>query len=207
MMISRKQVCPWSQPVIRHQQSALNSYKQQIIEDTTQIIRIDRQSPYILRDVIRLYKRPGFNPKSIPDIEFVGERGIDGGGLTREFSHMVLSKIRDGDSSIGITLFEGAEDHIVPIHCSSSLESGLFQLFGKIFAHSIPHGGMGFVGMSPACAKFIATKSLDEAATLVSLDDIPDLEYRMYAQKVYVGSYSNEKVIYLLQDHNDCCGK
>ena len=42
---------------------------------------------------------------------------------------------------------------------------------------------MGFVGMLPACAKFIATKSINEAATLVSLDDILDLDYRNYAQK------------------------
>jgi hypothetical protein len=168
---------------------ALSSYQQQMVETTTQVIHIDRQSPNFLRDVIKIYKRPGFNLKSTPDIEFNSERGIDGGGLTREFFHLALTKIRTGDPNIGITLFEGATDHIVPIHCSSSLDSGLFHLFGKVLAHSILHGGMGFVGMgcvgmAPAVAKFIATRSIDEAATLVCLDDIPDLEYRDYAQKV-----------------------
>ncbi|CAB3980776.1 Hypothetical predicted protein [Paramuricea clavata] len=48
--------------------------------------------------------------------------------------------------------------------------------------------------MAPAVAKFIATRSIDEAATLVCLDDIPDLEYRDYAQKVLEASKSEELV-------------
>ena len=160
---------------------ALRSYQQQTVETATQSIQIDRQSPHFLRDVIRIYKRHGFNPKFTPDIEFNNEIGIDGGGLTKEYFHLVLAKLRDGDPSIGISLFEGAADHIVPIHCCSSLDSGLFHSFGKILAHSILHGGMGFVGMAPAVAKYISTKSMDQAATLVSLEDIPDLEYRDYA--------------------------
>jgi hypothetical protein len=33
--------------------------------------------------LVKIYKRPGFNLKSTPDIEFNNERDIDGGGLTR----------------------------------------------------------------------------------------------------------------------------
>lgn len=163
---------------------ALNSYRLQILGTGTQVITIDRQSPNFLKKVIRMYKRPGFCLKSIPEIEFENERGIDAGGLTREFFHLVLTRMSNGDSNTGITLFEGATDHIVPIHCSSSLDSGLFHLFGKFLAHSILHGGMGFLGMAPAVAKYIATRCIDDTATLVCLDDIPDLEYRDYAQKV-----------------------
>ena len=131
-----------------------------------------------------IYKRHCFNFKFTPDIDFKNEVGIDGGGLSKEFFYLVLTKLRDGDPNTGISLFEGAPDHIVPIHCSSSLDSGRFHLFGKILAHSILQGGIGFIGMAPAVAKYIATKSIDEAATLVSIEDIPDLEYRDYAQKV-----------------------
>jgi hypothetical protein len=155
-----------------------------MVETATQSIHIDRQSPKFLRDVIRIYKRHGFNLKFTPDIDFNNEMGIDGGGLTKEFFHLVLMKLRDGDPSVGISLFEGVADHIVPIHCCSSLDNGLFHLFGKILAHSILHGGMGFVGMAPSVAKYISTRSMDEAATLVTIEDIPDLEYREYAQKV-----------------------
>jgi hypothetical protein len=38
--------------------------------------------------------------------------------------------------------------------------------------------------MAPSVAKYISTRSMDEAATLVTIEDIPDLEYREYAQKV-----------------------
>ena len=169
----------------RNSTLALNSYRQQMLEAGTQVITIVRQSPNFLKDVIRMYKRPGFNLKSTLEIEFANERGIDAGGLTREFFHLVLTKITSGDSKIGINLFEGATDHFVPIHCSSSLDSGLFHLFGKVLAHSILHGGMGFLGMAPAVATYIATRSIDDAATLVCLEDIPDLEYRDYVKKVY----------------------
>ena len=155
-----------------------------MVEDSMQYIHINRQSPHFLKDVIKIYKRPEFSLKFIPDIEFHNEVGIDGGGLTREYFHLVLTKLKDGDPSIGITLFEGATNHIVPIHCTSSLDSGLFHLFGKILAHSILHGGMGFTGMAPAVVKFISTGSMDEAAALVSINDIPDLEYKDYAEKV-----------------------
>ena len=86
-----------------------------------------------------------------------------------------------------ILAFPYLKEHLIILfqsNCSSSLDSGLFHLFGKILAHSILHGGMGFIGVAPAVAKYIATKSMDEAATLVSIEDIPDLEYRDYAQKV-----------------------
>ena len=169
----------------RNSTLALNSYRQQMLEAGTEVITIDRQSRNFLKDVIRMYKRPGFNLKSTLEIEFANERGIDAGGLTREFFHLVLTKMTSGDSKIGINLFEGATDHFVPIHCSSSLDSGLFHLFGKVLAHSILHGGMGFLGMAPAVATYIATRSIDDAATLVCLEDIPDLEYRDYVKKVY----------------------
>lgn len=38
--------------------------------------------------------------------------------------------------------------------------------------------------MAPAVAKYIAAKSSDDAATLVCLDDLPDLEYRDYVNRV-----------------------
>ena len=175
---------------VNNSQLALKSYQHQLVGTSTQRISIDRQSPNFLRDTIRIYKRPGFDLKSVPDIEFLNEIGIDDGGLTREFFHLVLTKPRDGDRGC-ITLFDGEADHLVPVHCTSSLDSGLFHLFGEVLAHSILHEGMGFIGMAPAVAKYIATKSIDEAAALVSLEDIPDLEYRDYAKKVMSdGSYT-----------------
>lgn len=64
---------------------ALRSYQSQMVRKSTQFISIDdTQSPIFVRDVIRIYKRPGFHFKSTPDIEFLNEIGIDGGGLTRK---------------------------------------------------------------------------------------------------------------------------
>ena len=86
----------------RNSAVALASYQDLMAETGTQTIQIDRQSPNFLRDVIRIYKRYGFNLKSTPDIEFINEMGVDGGGLTKEYFHLVLTKIREGDPSVGI---------------------------------------------------------------------------------------------------------
>ncbi len=123
---------------------ALKSHQHQLVETSTQRISIDRQSPNFLRDIIRIYKRPGFDLKSVPDIEFLNEIGIDSSSLSREFFHLVLMKLRDGV-------------HLVLIHCTSSLDSGLFHLFGKVLAHSVLHEGRSFIGMAPAVAKYITT--------------------------------------------------
>lgn len=178
----QQEVMPLSS--IKNATLALHSFQKQVVEVGAQPITIDRQSQNFLKNVIQIYKRQGFNLKLTPDIDFLNEVGIDGGGLTREFFHMVLTSFRRGAPNIGINLFEGAVDHVVPIHCCSSMDSGLFHLFGKVLAHSIIHGGMGFVGMAKAVAKYIATGSIDEASSLVVLEDIPDLEYRDIAGKV-----------------------
>ena len=43
---------------------------------------------------------------------------------------------------------------------------------------SLKHDGPGLVGLSPAVVKYLNTGSLEEAATLVTMHDLTDLELK-----------------------------
>ena len=73
----------------------------------------------------------------------------------------------------------------MPVHCTSYLDSDLFYVFRKVVGHCILHGGCGFPGLSPAMTRFIADGEPDTASSLVSVDDIPDLDYKDIIDKVF----------------------
>jgi len=98
-----------------------------------------------------------------PDVTFEDEEGVDAGGPTLEFFWLALQQIKKGDGH-NINLFEG--------------DSGLFYVFGKVAAHSILHGGSGFPSLS------LALGEPDSASSLVSVDNIPDFEYKDIIEKV-----------------------
>ena len=89
---------------------------------------------------------------------------MDAGGPTLEFLWLALSQMRQGDGG-KVSLFEGSSGHLLPIHCFSYLDSGLFYVFGKVVAHSILPGGTGSPGLSPAMGRFIASGDVDSTST------------------------------------------
>ena len=163
---------------------ALQQYREQLITGGLRhCISINRHSDTLFRDIIAIYKRANDNLMRRPDVTFEGEEGVDAGGPTLEFFWLALQQMKKGDGH-NINLFEGDCGHFLPIHCTSYLDSGLFYVFGKVLAHSILHGGCGFPSLSPAMARFIVEGEPDSASSLVSVDDIPDLEYKDIIEKV-----------------------
>lgn len=130
-----------------------------------------------------IYKRSDQELRRRPDVTFEGEEGVDAGGPTLEFLWLAATQMKNGDGR-GISLFEGTSGHLLPIHRTSYLNSGLFYVFGKVVAHSILHGGAGFPGLSPAMARFITDGEPDSASSSASIEDIPDLEYKDIIIKV-----------------------
>ena len=146
-------------------------------------ININRNSQTLFRDIVGIYKRARDDLRKKPDVTFEGEEGVDAGGPTLEFLWLALSQMRQGDGG-KVSLFEGSSGHLLPVHCTSYLDSGLFYVFGKVVAHSILHGGTGFPGLSPAMGRFIASGDVDSASCLVSAEDIPDIDYKDVIEKV-----------------------
>lgn len=156
-----------------------------------EIINIDRNCPRLFRSLFSKYKRADMNLKARIEVEFDGEAGVDAGSLTREYFNILMGLLRRGDKSNMPSLFEGQEDHIVPVHSVDALSSGCFYIAGQMIAHSLLNGGVGFVGMSRAVAVYIAANGNDaeEASVLLSTDDVPDLDTRnvlIQASRTYI---------------------
>ena len=55
-------------------------------------IEIDRKKD-LLQQVIRKYKNPAFDITKMLSVSFVGEPGLDSGGLTREYFHLLMQRL------------------------------------------------------------------------------------------------------------------
>jgi len=138
----------------------------------------------LFHDIIAIYKRANDELRRRPDVTFEGEEGVAAGGPTLEFLWLALQQMKKGNGH-NINLFEGNSGHLLPIHCTSYLDSGLFYVFGKVVGHCILHVGCGFPSLSPAMARFIADGEPDTASSLVSIDNIPDFDYKDIIDKVF----------------------
>ena len=76
-------------------------------------IEIDRKKD-LLEQVIRKYKNPTFDITKTLSVAFVGEPGLDGGGLTREYFHLLMQRLHTqcGTFNFG----EGRNGNLLPIH-------------------------------------------------------------------------------------------
>ena len=65
--------------------TAMDVFRRKILirELLRQIIRMQRQSPLLVRELFKMMKRGEIDIRRELDIEFVDEDGIDGKGLTR----------------------------------------------------------------------------------------------------------------------------
>ena len=86
---------------------------------------IDRQE--LWEDSIAVFKDPKFNVKFRPKVRFLGEAGIDAGGLSREYG-ITLRKVLFSSKA---SLFEGQEKKKLAIYNVSGIQSNLFILPGK----------------------------------------------------------------------------
>ena len=106
-----------------------------------------------------IYKRASINdPKKRPNVTFeagtLKELGADAGGPTREFTHLAMRALVERGVR-GCFLFTGDVDHLLPVHNWDLLDDGAFIIDGKVVAHSVLHGGQGFIGMPFAVVTYM----------------------------------------------------
>ena len=90
--------------------TAMDLFRSKILrpELPRQIIRVQRQSPLLVRELFKMMKRGEIDIRRELDIEFVDEDGIDAKGLTREYLNLVLDQSMTNGTG-GYVLFEGRE--------------------------------------------------------------------------------------------------
>ncbi|XP_044167225.1 E3 ubiquitin-protein ligase UPL2-like isoform X1 [Acropora millepora] len=151
---------------------ALQLHKRKVVNSSSQSILINRNSQLIIRDLFKKLKRKELDVAKVPDITFIGEEGIDADGLTKEFFALVTRALSDGSG--GYILFEGGQDHLVPIISEEFHQSSYFRYVGELIAMSVLHSGLGMVGVSRAVTNFMITDDMEMASCHLTVEDVPD---------------------------------
>ncbi len=134
-------------------------------------VEVDRKND-LLKQMLRKYKNPEFDVTRPLSVEFVGEQGVDAGGVTREFFHLLMERLKSQGGSINV--FEGQAGHLVPIHNYDVLSGGLFEQAGKMILHAILNDCNGVPGLSPAVVSYLNSGKRDAAIANITIHDIPD---------------------------------
>ena len=78
-----------------------------------------------------------FNPGLQIKIQFRREPAIDNGGLLRQAYEDAFLALAKGDT--GLKIFQGPYERLVPIYHSDNVLNGVFEVLGKMVAHSMIH--------------------------------------------------------------------
>ena len=112
-----------------------------------------------------------------------GEPAVDTGGvlLHQPFTD-VFGEIASGGSYLH--LFRGSNQRLTPIYRSEHVLNGVFEVLGKIIAHSLIQGGPVFPFFAPGIYWYVATGDLSEAIARASCLDIGDAELACFIERV-----------------------
>lgn len=110
-----------------------------------------------------------------------GEEAADIGGPLRDFLIIALEKLSKGTAS---QLFEGDDDHKLPIHSQQLVLNGYFKMMGEIVAHAIIHSDVWFAGLSKAVEVYLSTGCTETAVQVVCTEDVPHFNVRKVLQRM-----------------------
>ena len=132
----------------------------------------------LLQQLMKIYKNPELDIQKSPEINFEGEMAADAGGPKKEYFYSAIESLFKVDPIFGIALFTGERGHYIPVMNMDAIASGCFKMVGKLLAHSVLRGGPGLPGLAPAISKYLVSGSFIDAADLVSITDIADIDLR-----------------------------
>lgn len=141
-------------------------------------VDVDRES--LWEDSIITFKNPSFNACAKLRVRFVGEAGMDAGGLRIEYCTLLSRAIFSNEAA----LFEGNCERYVPIYNSSAIRSNMFALAGRMISYMLVHHNIAIPCLSPAVYTYFATGDIDKAASTCCISDLPDLEIREIISQV-----------------------
>ncbi|CAB4015979.1 G2 M phase-specific E3 ubiquitin- ligase, partial [Paramuricea clavata] len=104
--------------------------------------------------------------------KFLGEAGVDAGGLSREYGLILRKEIFSSNAN----LFEGKQTRKLPIYNINGIQSNLYYLAGKMVAYLIIHLDIGIPMLSPAFYYYLVSKDIEKASEYCCIEDVPDHE-------------------------------
>ena len=110
-------------------------------------------------DVLEVYKKPITKLCAPFSIKFENERSV-GCGPIREFFSILMNMLidgfpLDGENNPVALVFEGEDDHKVPVANSLLQRTGFYKLVRKMIAHSFIHNRPPVFGVSQTVVDYM----------------------------------------------------
>ncbi len=178
-------------------QGIVEDYRKSTIlrESATFRVYVGRMTPDFANDVMEIYKKPLQKLCSPFSVKFENETSI-GSGPVREFFSILMNMVingfpLDGEDKPATLIFEGEDDHKVPVANSLLRSTGFYTLVGRMIAHSFLHSGPPVFGISQAIVDCMVAEN-DEEIPSLQVADISDIDLRNALLEVgYVASLHN----------------
>lgn len=129
------------------------------------------------RELCRIYKKSANKLVRPPVVYFVSESGkedlleeeaADIGGPLGEFFTIALESL---SKETAPQLFEGDDDHKLPVHSQQLVLCGYFKMMGEIVGHAIIHDEVWFAGLARAVKVYLSTGCTETAAQVSQVDE------------------------------------
>lgn len=161
----------------------LKIFKESVVKNMgpTMAITFNR-SKNAFRELCRIYKNSSVKLQKPPVVYFVSKDGededyeeeaADVGGPLKEFLSIAVETVLACNEP---QIFEGCEDHKVPVHSQQLVLNGYFRMVGQVMAHAIIHGEVWITGLAKPVKEFLSTGCAESASKVVCLEDVPDLD-------------------------------
>lgn len=141
----------------------------------------------LIEDAVAYYKSIQFDASCPLRIIFRGQPAIDSGGVLRQFYSNLFEGLVQGKL---LLLFEGEEARKVPSYQPQAVMSGMFEMVGKMIAHSLVQGGPGFPCLALPCFYYLVTGDVMCAFAYCDVWDLPcPMSRNIVLQLMDVNSY------------------
>ena len=157
-------------------------------------VKIDKDD--MLMDLFSIYKGPDFDPHVQLKLQIRVEPAVDTGGVLRQSFSSIFGEIAQG--SCYQKLFRGPNTRLTPFYSSHNVLTGIFDVLGKMVAHSLVQGGPDFPYLAPGIFWYVATGDLSEAVGRSSFIGVGDLELATFFERVCEANFNNFRSSYFL---------
>lgn len=137
-------------------------------------------------DILGIYKNQCSKFCSRFGVKFENETSV-GSGPVREFFSLVMRMLidgfpLDGEDKPPTLVFEGENDHKIPVANSLLRSTGFYKSIGRMIAHSFLHAGPPVFGISKVVVDYLVCDT--DGIPLIEVADIPDIDLRIALNEV-----------------------
>lgn len=168
--------------LLEAQNTVIEEYRDATIARESAVFRVyvNRMSSDFANDVLAIYKNQNSKFRSRFSVKFENETSV-GSGPVREFFSLVMKMLVDGFPLDGgdkppTLIFEGENDHRIPVANSLLRSTGFYKSIGRMIAHSFLHAGPPVFGISKVVMDYLVSDT--DEFPLVEVADIADIDLR-----------------------------